>query len=269
MSAFFTVSSKADFERVSASLQRGSLHQYKLYVEHERLQVPGPNHPRVVLQGLPPMNPGGALQRIARDTRCGSVVEDELKYSRTNDEFEGSFRVPSPDSAQKAVQELDGRWVEGKRLIAWWEMVREPGAPIPGFRPPPTAPPGNTTLPQGFIPPPTASTSSTSGFIPPPTAPAPSAAQANTSLASNAHFRRPSPDAVPLGHPPAQSPSPTQSAQPLMVQHATGSIGFTTASEMGDADASAEEAWLSEYLAEDASVDGEGEERKAKQAKRS
>ncbi|GAA6056119.1 hypothetical protein NBRC10513_006966 [Rhodotorula toruloides] len=275
LSAFFTVKSKADFECISAALHGGSLDHHPLYVERERLQVPTPEHPRVVLQGLPPTDPGGVLHHLARDTRCGPFVEKGLKFSPTNGDFEGSFRVPSPDSAQKAVQQLDGKWVEGKKLVAWWEMVREPGSTtIPGFRPPPTAPPGITNLPRGFVPPPTASTSSTSGFIPPPTAPAPPAAQASTSLASNTHFRPPSPAAVPLGHPPAQSPGPVQPAQPaqpVMVQHATGSIGYITASEMGDEDPSAEEAWLSEYLAEgaSASVDGEGEERKAKKAKRS
>lgn len=120
------------------------------------------DHPRVVVQGLGSTDPGALLQRLAQETRCEAVVEDDLQFSRAEGDFARSFRVASTALAQKAVDELDGKVVERRKLTAWWEMVGGPELATLGSLAPSTAPGSYSGLPRGFVPAPTAPTASTS-----------------------------------------------------------------------------------------------------------
>ncbi|BGP41056.1 hypothetical protein JCM10449v2_005025 [Rhodotorula kratochvilovae] len=132
-SAYALVSSRAEYARASAVLHRSTLRRHKLYLERNSPRERSGAHPLVCVRGVPRGAEGkeeGHLAMLARACRCGAY--GEVLDPRTG---EGTFRVPSPASAQQAVDYLHGKAVQVGRIGAEWRTGEgaTPDAPTRGL----------------------------------------------------------------------------------------------------------------------------------------
>ncbi|BGP17222.1 hypothetical protein JCM10213v2_005238 [Rhodosporidiobolus nylandii] len=125
-SYYCTVPSRDDYVRIREALDGRAMEGKQLIVERER-PAASPAHPIVRVTGLPRLGKGRAraletLEHISRSAR--SAAYD----CRLEQPGAGTFRCPSPASAEDAVRRLDGfRTREGAVLAAEWMTTAAEG----------------------------------------------------------------------------------------------------------------------------------------------
>ncbi|GAA6002835.1 uncharacterized protein JCM10292_001326 [Rhodotorula paludigena] len=126
-SAYCHVQHASDYRHASTALHGRVLRGQRLLIERNPPPVESASDPIVCVRGLPPHMDDSSMRWIARATRCGAWGERIEQRSPAPDArtASGVFRVPSPVSAQEAVNYLDGMTLLGTEVLADWRFGDE------------------------------------------------------------------------------------------------------------------------------------------------
>ncbi|BGP41037.1 hypothetical protein JCM10449v2_005006 [Rhodotorula kratochvilovae] len=126
-SAWLTVSSASDQERLMSRFHKCEFRGQSLYVERERLERPLPCHPLVTLRGLEASETVETASWLVRKMGLGSLVTDVKRAEEYGRATATAFiRVHSPASAEATVRHFDLQKLKGNTVSASWTRMDVP-----------------------------------------------------------------------------------------------------------------------------------------------